>query len=55
MYGIQRWHCCDIVLNVHAPTGDKVDIKDNFNEELEHMFEKFPKYHIKMLLDLMPK
>jgi hypothetical protein len=43
---------CDIiVLNVHDPTEDKLnDIKDRFYEELEHVFEKFPKYHIKILL-----
>jgi hypothetical protein len=40
-----------IVLNVHAPTVDKIDkVKDNFSEELEHVFDKFPKYHMKMLL-----
>jgi hypothetical protein len=43
--------CHIIVLNVHAPTEDKTDdVKDNFYEELEHSFDKFPKYHIKMLL-----
>jgi exonuclease III len=40
-----------IVLNVHAPTEDKIDdVKDSFYEELEHIFDKFPKYHMKMLL-----
>jgi exonuclease III len=40
-----RW-CDIIVLNVHAPTEDKIDdIKDRFYEELEHVFNKFPKYH----------
>jgi hypothetical protein len=40
-----------IVLNVHAPIEDKIDdVKDSFYEELEHMFDKFPKYHMKMLL-----
>ncbi|PNF24087.1 hypothetical protein B7P43_G04300, partial [Cryptotermes secundus] len=45
-----RW--CDIVvLNVHAPTEDKVDdIKDRFYEELERIFDKFPKYHKQILL-----
>jgi hypothetical protein len=29
-----------IVMNVHAPTEDKIDdIKDRFYEELEHVFE----------------
>jgi hypothetical protein len=44
-----RW--CNIVLNVHAPTEDKIDdIKDKFYEELEQVFYKFPKYHMKILL-----
>jgi exonuclease III len=39
------------VLNVHAPTEDKInDIKDRFCEELEQIFHKFPKYHMKILL-----
>jgi exonuclease III len=39
------------VLNVHAPTEDKIDdIKDRFYEELEQVFDKFPKYHMKILL-----
>jgi hypothetical protein len=25
-------------------------VKDNFYEELEHVFDKFPKYHMKILL-----
>jgi hypothetical protein len=38
-----RWyHIID--LNVHPPTEDKIDyVKDSFYEELEHVFEKFPK------------
>jgi exonuclease III len=40
-----------IVLNVHAPTEDKIDdMKNGFYEELEHMFDNFPKYHMKILL-----
>jgi hypothetical protein len=40
-----------IVLDVHAPTEDKIDdMKDNLCEELEHIFDKFPKYHMKVLL-----
>jgi hypothetical protein len=40
-----------IVLNVHAPTEDKIDdMKDRFCEELEHVFHKFPKYHMKISL-----
>jgi hydroxypyruvate isomerase len=46
-----RW-CHIIVLNVHAPTEDKTDeVKDNFYEELEHVFDKFPKYHMKIVLE----
>jgi hypothetical protein len=44
-----RW-CHIIVLNVHAPTEDKTDdVKDSFYEELEHVFDRFPKYHMKIL------
>jgi exonuclease III len=40
-----------IVLNVHAPAEDKIDyIKDRFYEELEQVFDKFLKYHMKILL-----
>jgi hydroxypyruvate isomerase len=40
-----------IVLNVLAPTEDKTDdVKDSFYEELEHIFNKFPKYHMNILL-----
>jgi hypothetical protein len=50
-YVILRGRWCDIVLNVNAPTEDKInDIKDRFYEELEHVFDKFPKYHMKILL-----
>jgi hypothetical protein len=45
-----RW-CHIIVLNVHAPTEDKTDyVKDCFYEELQHVFDKFTKYHMKILL-----
>jgi hypothetical protein len=38
-------------VNVHAPSEDKTDeVKDNFYEELEHLFDRFPKYHMKILL-----
>jgi hypothetical protein len=41
-----------IALNVHAPTEDKTDdVKDSFYEELEHIFDKFHKYHMKILLE----
>jgi hypothetical protein len=43
--------CHIIVLNVHAPTEDKPnDVKDSFCEKLEPVFDKFPKYHVKILL-----
>jgi exonuclease III len=47
-----KCHWCDIiVLNVEAPTEDKIDdLKDRFYEELEHVFHKFPKYDMKILL-----
>jgi hypothetical protein len=45
----RRYHI--IVLNVHAPTEDKTDdVKGSFYEELERAFDKFPKYHMKILL-----
>jgi hypothetical protein len=41
------YHCS----NIHAPTEDGIhDVKDSFYKELEHVFCKFPKYHMKMLL-----
>jgi hypothetical protein len=50
-YIILRGGWCDIiVLNNHAPTEDKNDdVKGSFYEELEHVFNKFPKYNMKML------
>jgi hypothetical protein len=37
-----------IVLNVHAPTEDNDnDIKDSFCEELEQVFDQFPRYYLK--------
>jgi hypothetical protein len=45
-----RW-CHIIVLNVHIPTEDKTDnVKDSCYEDLERVFDKFPKYHVKILL-----
>jgi hypothetical protein len=51
-YIILRGRWCDIInLTVHAPTEDKIyDVKDSFYEELECVFDKFPKYHMKVLL-----
>jgi hypothetical protein len=40
--------CNIIVLNVHATTDNKIDnLKDRFCEELEQVFDKFPKYRVK--------
>jgi exonuclease III len=45
-----RW-CNIIVLNLHAPTEDKIDdIKNRFCKELEQILDKFPKYHMNILL-----
>jgi hypothetical protein len=41
-----RW-CNIIVLNVHAPTEDKID---RLYDELEQAFDKFPRYHMTILL-----
>jgi hypothetical protein len=39
-----------IVLNVHAQIKDKIDnIEDSSYEELECIFDKFPKYHMNIL------
>jgi hypothetical protein len=47
---IVRW-CHIIILNVHAPTEDTTDVvKDSFYEELERVFDKFPKYLMRILL-----
>jgi hypothetical protein len=44
-----RW-CHIIVLNVHAPTENNIyDMKDSFYEELECVFDEFPKYYINIL------
>jgi hypothetical protein len=46
-----RWRHI-IFLNVHAPTEDKTDdLEDRFYEELERVFDKFPKYHTKILFN----
>jgi endonuclease/exonuclease/phosphatase family metal-dependent hydrolase len=45
-----RW-CNIIVVNVHAPCEDTSDdIKDSFYEELERVFDQFPRYDMKILL-----
>jgi hypothetical protein len=43
--------CGITFVNVHAPTEDEIDdIKDRFYEELGRVFDKFPKYHMEILL-----
>jgi hypothetical protein len=44
-YIILRGHWFHIiVLNVHAPTEEKIDnMKDSFYQEFEHIFNKFTK------------
>jgi hypothetical protein len=46
-YIILRGPWCDtIVLNVHAPTEDKIhDVNGRFYKELDQVFDEFPKYH----------
>jgi hypothetical protein len=47
---LSRW-CHIIVLNVNVPTEDKIDyVKDSFYEGPVRVFDKFPKYHTKILL-----
>ena len=50
IYRADSW--CDIsMLDVHAPTEEKSDdSKDGFYEELEQVFDYFPKYNMKILL-----
>jgi hypothetical protein len=39
-----------MILNIHAPTGDKMDdMNDRFYEELEHVFNNLPEYHMQIL------
>jgi hypothetical protein len=46
-YTILRSRWCDIVLNVHAPTEDKIDdVKDRFFDELERVLDIFPKFRM---------
>jgi exonuclease III len=49
---VLRGHWCNIiVLNVHAPTEEKSDdSKNSFYEELEQIYDHFPKYQMKILL-----
>ena len=44
-----RW-CNVIVRNVHAPSEEKSDdSKDSFYEELDQVFDHFPRYYMKIL------
>jgi hypothetical protein len=44
--------CYIIVLNVHAPSENKIDdMKDSHYKELERVFDKFPKHHRKISLE----
>jgi hypothetical protein len=42
--------CVIIVLNVHAPSENKTDIEGQLAEEVERVFYKLLKAHMKMLL-----
>jgi hypothetical protein len=43
-----HWYHC---FEVHSPTEDKiVDMKNSFYKEVERVFDRFPKYQIKILL-----
>jgi hypothetical protein len=44
-----------ILLLTFIPKQDKFDVKDNFYEELERVFDKFSKYHMNMLWDFVAK
>jgi hypothetical protein len=55
---IQRGHFRSIIfLNIHVPIEDKTDdTKGSSCEELEHVFDKFHKYHVKTFYETsMPK
>jgi hypothetical protein len=42
---------CGIILDVPVPTEDAMnDVKDNVYENLEHVFDNFPKHYMKILL-----
>jgi exonuclease III len=45
-----RW-CHVIVLNVHVSIKDKTDdVKNSFYKDMERVFDKFPKYHVNILV-----
>jgi len=51
-YIVLRGHWCNIITwNVHAQSEEKSDdSRDNFYEELEQVFDHFPKYYVKIML-----
>jgi hypothetical protein len=50
---------CDIVVDVHGSTGDKLmtctSISYSVCEKLEHVYYQFPKYYMKCLEISVPK
>jgi len=50
-YLVPRGGWCNIiVLNAYTPSEEKGDdTKDSFYEELEQVFNHFPKYHVKLV------
>ena len=40
---------------MHAPSEEKSDDSKDFFKELEQVFDYFPKYHMKIILDLNAK
>ena len=54
--GLRGPWCKIIVLNVRALSKEKSYVSnDSFCEELEQVFHHFPKYHIKVLLQILMK
>ena len=51
-YIVLRGSWCNILLlNVHTTSVKKSnDSKESFYEELEHVFDHFPKHHMKIIL-----
>jgi hypothetical protein len=51
-YIILRSHWCYVIVkNLHAPTEDTIDdMNDSFYEEPERVIDKFPRYHMKIIL-----
>lgn len=49
LHMVLRGCCCDVILNVRAPTEyRRDDSKENFNEEFYH----FPKYKLKLFYEI---